>query len=165
MLARTSCIRCRHFPQEARRLLPVIVCACDCGGTGTASLADAVYPVGSIYMSVNSTDPGALFGGTWSRIQGRFLLAAGGGYSAGSTGGEAEHTLSVSEMPSHSHQAKASGSTLRFEYTGAYLGIPEGGVYNDSLYTATSTVQSTGGSQAHNNMPPYIAVYVWERTA
>lgn len=57
------------------------------------------YPVGSIYMSVNSTNPGELFGGTWEQIQGRFLLGQGSGYSVGAMGGEANHALSVSELP------------------------------------------------------------------
>lgn len=61
------------------------------------------YPVGSIYMSVNSTNPGELFGGTWEQIQGRFLLGQGSGYSAGTVGGEADHALSDREMPSHRH--------------------------------------------------------------
>ena len=63
------------------------------------SAALAAYPVGSIYMSANATNPGTLFGGTWSQIQGRFLLAADGSHAAGSTGGEATHTLTQAEMP------------------------------------------------------------------
>ena len=62
-----------------------------------------IYPVGAIYISVNSTSPGTLFGGSWERIQDRFLLSAGSSYSAGSTGGSATHTLTASEMPSHTH--------------------------------------------------------------
>ena len=65
------------------------------------SVIDMVYPVGAIYMSVNSTNPGNLFGGTWERIKDRFLLAAGDTYAAGSTGGEAKHALSVDELPEH----------------------------------------------------------------
>ena len=61
------------------------------------------YPVGSIYLSVNSTNPGTIFGGTWEQIKDRFLLACGSTYSNGSTGGEAKHTLTTNEMPSHSH--------------------------------------------------------------
>ena len=67
------------------------------------SVIDMVYPVGAIYMSVNSTNPASLFGGTWEQIKDRFLLSAGDSYSAGSTGGEAEHTLTYGEMPVHSH--------------------------------------------------------------
>lgn len=62
-------------------------------------IINIVYPVGSIYMSVNDTDPSLLFHGTWERIKDRFLLASGDTYSAGSTGGEATHTLNINEMP------------------------------------------------------------------
>ena len=70
---------------------------------GGKALLNAIYPVGSIYMSVNSTSPATLFGGTWERIKDRFLLAAGDAYAAGGTGGEATHTLTEGEMPAHSH--------------------------------------------------------------
>lgn len=116
-----------------------------------------IYPVGSIYMSANATNPGNLFGGTWEQIQGRFLLAAGGGYSAGETGGEATHKLMVSEMPAHTHGIDYQG------IYGATSGVWNGGV----AATGSGTVQtkSTGGGGSHNNMPPYIVVYVWKRTA
>ena len=128
---------------------------------------DDVYPVGSIYMSVNSTDPGTLFGGTWERIRDRFLLAAGDSFAAGGMGGEASHKLVESEMPGHSH-AMSSVGTLRAISTttsGATNYIERGsGVY----YTATLNNFSTGskgGNASHNNMPPYLAVYIWKRTA
>jgi len=85
------------------------------GGTGASTAAgactslgivDLIYPVGSIYMSVNSTSPATLFGGTWERIQDRFLLAAGSSYSAGGTGGSADATL-----PSHTHTFTGSSVT------------------------------------------------------
>ena len=79
------------------------------GNVKQATLVDMVYPVGSIYISVNTTNPGSLFGGTWEQIKDRFILAAGGSYTVGSTGGEATHTLTANEMPSHSHSA-SSGS-------------------------------------------------------
>ena len=63
----------------------------------------AAHPVGSYYWSSEATDPGALFGGTWRRVKDKFILAAGDSYAAGSTGGEATHTLSVDEMPAHTH--------------------------------------------------------------
>lgn len=69
----------------------------------TATSILRAYPVGSIYLSVNSTNPSSLFGGSWTQLKDRFLLAAGTSYSAGSTGGEATHTLKESEMPEHSH--------------------------------------------------------------
>lgn len=117
---------------------------------------NSIYPVGSIYMSTNSTNPNTLFGGTWQQIQGRFLLAAGGGYSAGATGGEATHKLTVSEMPSHSHTVSSHWTTLH-----AGSGTAR---YSDSG-SATLTTSSAGGNAAHNNMPPYLVVYIWKRTA
>ena len=73
------------------------------GQGGTITLDD-VYPVGSIYMSVNSISPATLFGGTWQKIEDKFLLASGPSYSNGATGGEAEHTLTIAEMPTHYHK-------------------------------------------------------------
>ena len=71
-----------------------------------SDLADKLYPVGSIYLSVIDIDPGTFIGGRWKRIKDCFLLAAGNIYSAGSTGGEATHTLSAAEMPSHTHTVR-----------------------------------------------------------
>lgn len=127
------------------------------GGMTVAQFVDMIYPVGSIYMSLNSTSPAALFGGTWEQIKDRFLLAAGSTYAAGSTGGEATHTLTVSEMPSHNHSV--------------YGGLEVTSVNTNSLAMSGEKVTSyrltgaEGGSEAHNNMPPYLAVYMWQRTA
>lgn len=115
------------------------------------------YPVGSIYMSVNSTSPATLFGGTWERIQDMFLLAAGTAYAAGSTGGEAAHTLTIDEMPSHNHGFKRTTSTTASGSTWARISST-GDAVND-------IITNTGGGHAHNNMPPYLAVYMWKRTA
>lgn len=125
-------------------------------------ILEAVYPVGSIYMSVNSTSPATLFGGTWKAIQGKFLLGAyGNTYKAGSTGGEAAHTLTESEMPNHRH-------SIWFPNDGgeqsAEIGYPDTGSKN-TYYAEASKTSGTGGGAAHNNMPPYLAVYIWKRTA
>ena len=127
------------------------------------SIWSKIYPVGSIYMSTSSANPGTLFGGTWQQITGRFLLAAGGGYSAGATGGEAAHTLTVSEMPAHSHQITTNGS-LYFIGNGVGTEFEMGSWASRSLAMNYTTV-SAGGNGAHNNMPPYIVVYMWKRTA
>lgn len=121
----------------------------------------AVYPIGSIYMSVNAVPPSTLFGfGTWEQIEDTFLLAAGQSYTAGDTGGEAEHTLTIDEMPSHNHN-------LRFYQSAG--SIPAGwGVVdnvNQKSNWESGMVASAGNSQPHNNMPPYLAVYVWKRVA
>ena len=117
-----------------------------------------VYPVGSIYMSVNSTSPATLFGGTWEQLEDRFLLGAGSTYTAGDTGGEATHLLDTNEIPSHSHYVMHrawswSGSG------GSYLGMTDSGGHSGF------NTGNTGGGQAHNNMPPYLVVYMWKRKA
>ena len=130
---------------------------------GSKALVDVIYPVGSIYMSANNVSPAAFLGGTWERIENRFLLAAGSSYAAGATGGEATHTLTESEMPAHAHKTLSGGgySTRFADGNGTVYGISPSA--NITAYTPYTT--ATGGGQAHNNMPPYLAVYIWKRTA
>ena len=119
-----------------------------------------LYPVGSIYMSVNSTNPSNYFGGTWEPIKDTFLLACGDTYAAGTTGGEATHTLKVEEMPSHNHGY--TRSRLFFSDPPGQNAI----AYNNNIGQAIgAATNSTGGNKPHNNMPPYLAVYVWKRVA
>jgi len=123
---------------------------------GGAGLVDMVYPVGSIYLALHQEDPGDLFGGTWQRIYGRFLWAAELTDTIGSQGGEKTHTLTVAELPSHHHTGvRRSDSAVA---GGVSQAASAGG--NDTDYRT----DNTGGSQPHNNMPPYIAVYAWRRT-
>ena len=116
------------------------------------------YPIGSIYMSVNDTNPSSLFGGTWEQIKDTFLLACGDTYTNGATGGEATHTLTVDEMPSHSHAMYRVNENACNGGTGSFSS-------NSCNSGWTMNSLATGGSQAHNNMPPYLAVYMWKRTA
>lgn len=125
---------------------------------GELDLLNKIYPVGSVYISVNSTSPAKLFGGTWTLIKDRFLLATGDTYTAGKTGGEAMHTLIEREIPSHGHKIH---DYLVSAQGGGSFTVP-------SVSKATSAVSyasRTGGGVAHNNMPPYLAVYIWKRTA
>lgn len=123
----------------------------------------AIYPVGSIYMSVNATSPAVLFGGTWEQLKDRFLLAAGDAYAEGTTGGEASHTLTVSEMPSHTHTyLDAPHLYSERDNTLNRIICPNGSETTNDMTYATG---SAGGGAAHNNMPPYLAVYMWKRTA
>ena len=146
------------------------------------SLIDMIYPVGSIYMSVNNVSPQIFFGGTWEPIKDRFLLSAGGTYAAGSKGGEARHTLTIDEMPNHEHWVRQRGNTSR-AYTRDYY--TEGGsadpyssiIKADMSGSYAKPSVSWGGqlvagevisddhNQPHNNLPPYLAVYMWQRTA
>ena len=138
-------------------------------------LRSLVYPVGSIYMSVNNESPATLLGGTWEQIEDTFLLAAGSSFAAGATGGAAthhhstaNHTLTVSEIPSHTHGVQgwrynnqSSGDKWSTSYT----------KLSDSPSSSTP-VLATGGGRAHNHgdtgdassLPPYLAVYMWKRT-
>jgi len=140
-------------------------------GGGSGGLALDVYPVGSVYMSVSETSPASLFGGTWEQIKDTFLLAAGDTYTAGSTGGEPTHTLIIKEMPSHSHMYAMNQTN----------GVPQIDVRQwdwlcqDGTFFQNSSAEtikrlgvygnSTGGSAAHNNMPPYVVIYMWKRVA
>ena len=138
---------------------PVVYSRCYSEGSWGGWTDNHPYPVGSIYMSVNNTDPSTLFGGTWEQIKDMFLLSAGDTYAAGSTGGEAQHTLTVEEMPEHQHS---------LHYRSIYSGDGSTSAITSKSYSSGSTSKengaiATGGGQAHNNMPPYLAVYVWKR--
>lgn len=135
------------------------------------NLCNVIYPIGSIYMSVNNKSPAGLFGGTWVQIKDTFLLAAGNTYTPGSTGGEAEHTLTTAEMPSHNHKNSIGIGQSSKEATGYALYSTSAGGFQDRpiVRQDASSLQinigNTGSGNAHNNMPPYLAVYVWKRTA
>lgn len=217
-----------------------------------STLINAVYPVGSIYMSAVNVDPARIFGGTWVRLQGRFLLGASDTYSAGTTGGEAAHKLTEAEMPAHVHTGPSHSHTVpehahtatsagagghshtvpehthtatsssagahthsmpRWQYAEPKSGgvgyLAQGSNASNSGYKSTSAgahthsitvakraafsttaaaahthsitvakcaalttntagaqnTGSKGGDTAHNNMPPYLSVYMWRRTA
>lgn len=127
---------------------------------GSNFVLDNVYPVGAVYMSMNSTNPGTLFGGTWKQVQGKFLLGVSNVYPAGSSGGESEHTLTTAEIPDHTHSFRYSGQAIT-------IGVNSIRLYEaaSNQYNAYSGGQSSNcGGRAHNNMPPYLAVYIWYRT-
>lgn len=133
------------------------------GGKTIAEIMLTLYPVGAVYISANSTSPASLFGGTWESIGGRFLLGADSTYTAGSTGGETTHKLTIDEMPSHCHAINASYSSAGSSSSNEGK-ILSGDDNNGWLWDFTST-SWTGGSAAHNNMPPYLAVYMWKRVS
>lgn len=155
-----------------------------------SSIVDAVYPVGSIYMSVNNTNPGTLFGGTWAQIEDTFLLAAGQNFTAGDTGGEASHTLTEQELPviEESITLRNFHNTTNNSSVGVMVGTGTTGSVNSNYDikasgesssglnrincsgvtasdTCTRYTRSFGGGQSMPIMPPYLAVYVWQRTA
>ena len=125
-------------------------------------ICNVIYPIGSVYISINNIEPSSLFGGTWEKLEDRFLLASGKTYTNGNIGGEATHKLTINEMPSHTHTLyiDAKGTTIPAWWTRHLF------VQNDSPHEAQpNNLTSTGNSQPHNNMPPYLVVNMWKRTA
>lgn len=164
----------------------------DHGGGGGGPSFSQIYPVGSIYMSVNSTDPGTLFGGEWQRLTDTFLLAAGSTYAADdgthttATGGAATHVhatkghkLAANEsgVPAHSHQIlnsaimynNASSVTTRMATSGSGTKISANTNLGYSTYDNTAAAASKahdhGNTEDGSSMPPYLPVYMWKRTA
>lgn len=146
--------------------------------TPMAKIFDIIYPVGSIYMSTTLTTKAqveAIFGGTWEKLEGRFLLGSSSSYANGATGGEASHTLTVSEMPSHYHNyyAASYGDTegLSKNYGYGNDNFKKNGIFCTNYtaygkgYGGKQMIDNTGDGNAHNNMPPYLVVNMFKRTA
>ena len=117
------------------------------------------YPIGAIYMSVNNHNPSEIFGGEWEQIKDVFLLGCGTLYDNGATGGEASHKLTINEMPSHNHGAV---STSGSKNTSIAL-YPFSMIQQNYNLIDGNVIRPAGGNQAHNNMPPFLAVYIWKR--
>lgn len=141
-------------------------------------LVDVIYPIGSIYISVNSTSPATLFGGKWEQIKGRFLLGTGSLESnnneyfgqvtageinapVGEKGGETWHKLTINEMPKHKHNSKARINWFNETANGPILN--QWGTSNVGVDRGTTYTSEIGGDNSHNNIPPYFSVYMWKR--
>ena len=139
--------------------------------------ARACFPVGTILMTTENVNPSTYIGGTWTALENVFLFAASTGHPAGETGGAEEVTLTASQLPAHRHytinMAKAeAGVSPDYQHTVARYDRETtswedchyqlNGNSNDANGGRTSP---TGSGEAHNNMPPYLAVYTWKRTA
>lgn len=129
-----------------------------------------IYPVGSIYMSTVNVNPATLFGGTWEQLENRFLLGVGSDYTAGATGGEATHTLVKAELPPEQYRVgqdmAALGVSETWYLTYANGPAPQanaGAKIHNTATGAWAMTEPLGSGQAHNNMPPYLAVYMWKR--
>ena len=143
----------------------------------SAVAANAAFPIGAVFTTVavyadSAAVVAALGGTTWvSFAAGRMLIGVDGTYANGATGGEATHTLTEAEMPSHKHDA---GTKIRGT-TGTDPSCPygEASTSNDNGWDSHKVGQAmktcysdtVGSDTAHNNLPPYIAVYMWKRTA
>lgn len=143
------------------------------------SILDFIYPVGSIYWGYSHTSPASLFGGTWTRIENRFLWAGASTATIGGTGGAQTHTLTTDEMPNLNgklqFRAMTDGTNTASvnDYGNLFSYTQDGGAQWSSAlnYTAGKNLKAdligidVGGGAAHNNMPPYIQVSAWRRTA
>lgn len=133
--------------------------------TATSTIINAVYPVGSIYISIVSTNPATLLGtGTWSAFgAGRTLIGIDSGQtefdSVEETGGAKTHTLITSELPAHTHTGVTRVSR------GTNSGAEDYWTTNPVGTSGSQNTGSTGSDGAHNNLQPYIVVYMWKRTA
>jgi len=153
------------------------------------------FPIGYIYLSASSTNPGTIFGGTWEQIKDRFLLTAGSSYTAGNTGGSktinishthttGDCTLTVNQIPSHTHNQKTIGEDGNINPWVANKSGSSSGVYTRQQVAWYNSgklpvpTYATGGSTAHNHgstgsagsssqsiMPPYLVVYAWKRVS
>ena len=151
-----------------------------------SEIVNYIYPVGSLYWSSKSTDPATLFGGTWKRIKDKFILAAGDTYAAGATGGAASVALQIEHLPPHAHSATGTASTVGAHehtwYSGRYgssnystsadsAGVGEENTAHKTYgagshsHTISISIGQTGKGTAHENMPPYLTFYCWERIA
>lgn len=134
-------------------------------------ILNKVYPIGSLYLSANNINPGDLFGGTWvSYGEGRVLIGAGTGtdangkqmtFTAGATGGEYSHQLSIDELPSHTHKFTYRGGN----YQDVSAPFKDNKPMTQGSNSYGKDTLATGGNQAHNNMMPYIGGYIWRRVA
>lgn len=148
------------------------------GGCSMTDLMwDMAHPVGSVLQVANGFDPNTVRG-TWERVEGRFLLASGGGYERGDTGGEATHTLTENEMAKVSGYINLRGWTwgsgtegnIALSVGGAFSGTSRSSSYDllkygDAQGGYEEIKFTAGGDKPHNNMPPYLAVDTWRRVA
>lgn len=121
------------------------------------------FPVGFIFITIGDKSPASIYGGTWELLKDRFLIGAGDKYSLGATGGEETHVLSESEMPKHRHCFGTANGFTYFAILESLGGSPHATWDTSSGNLTSGPLSETGGSQAHNNMPPYLAVYFWKK--
>lgn len=132
---------------------------------GISAIFLAAHPVGDIYLSVNPTNPGTLYGGTWvawgsGRVPVGVNTSDTDFKTVEKTGGAKTHTLTVQEIPNHAHDLNAVNEGVDNPNGGYHPGW----TFNKQ-YTAQVMSASTGGGRAHNNLQPYITCYMWKRTA
>ena len=144
-------------------------------GTKIAALFDLIYPIGSIYYTTDANfSPNVSFSGTWQQIKDTFLLAAGDTYVGGTSGGAATVQLTEGQLPKisaswaiHGQEGGTIFYTLNGKATGTRYGsykTTQGGTLSGAQSYQNPGI-AFGNNESHNNMPPYIVVYVWKRVS
>lgn len=130
-----------------------------------SKIIEAAHPVGSYYLTETDTNPSAILHvGTWVQLKDRMLIGCGDSFAISSEGGEKEHTLSIAEMPNHNHNTYGQVPRINDELTqDLFCHNHANGSW--AFTTCVNSVQPTGGSMPHNNMPPYHSCFIWRRTA
>ena len=134
-------------------------------------ILDIIYPVGSVYLSWNSTDPKNLFGGKWTRLSGGFLYGCVSSVGTGNGTGTAtnSHTLTIDQIPSHGHKIRMRNEGKWSWNSGSFAGdMLEGGYYwqgSRGTFNWLIDTEPQGGGKGHSHNIPYIAVFAWRRTA
>jgi hypothetical protein len=139
-------------------------------------LIDSVYPIGSVYLSVDDSNPSSIFGGVWNQIsRGRFLVGVGTGVDTNATGktfkvgnndGEYSHTQTVDELATHDHQIFITQSSQGDDNAGpgnGNIGTSFRTIRPVNLIAPGMTAIDKGGSQPFNVTPPSFGVYMWQR--
>ena len=124
---------------------------------GNKIYPNAYYKIGDIFITTNDENPSDRFGGTWEKLPNEtFLMTASDSYAVKTTGGENEHTLTIEEIPSHTHTAKIRNSVA--SGTNGYTADASGS-------GGVNINNNTGGGQPHNNMPKFYTIYAWIRVS
>ena len=133
-------------------------------------LLEKVYPIGSYYCSSNNKSPSEIFGGSWTKINGRFLFASDSNHYVGETGGEERVTLQTNQIPYHSHNYdrfhydRLDSIGGYNDYFSLHKGFTLPSVIKAGDYYRDDSTSSTGGGCSHNNMPPFLVANCWKRT-
>lgn len=133
------------------------------GEINEKTLIDFFFPIGYVYLTLSEISPQTLYGGTWEKIEGKFLISSSTEYPVTTTGGEKTHKLTVSEMPNHNHAQYVTANSELSGGTSARLDYASDG--KGHIYPQGCNTSATGGGQAFNLLPPYLSVNVYKRTA